>query len=162
MAELRITGGCQCGAVRYALNGAPTNPSICHCRMCQKHFGNYFGAFVGVHEEEFKLTRGELSVFRSSHDSERLFCARCGTPLGYRRIGRPRVSVSAGSLDHPETVKPVIQYGIEGRVPWLAEILDLPATVTGEGDPAQERYAKIEAGHYQHPDHDTTEWPPVR
>jgi hypothetical protein len=29
-----MTGGCQCGAVRYALYSAPTEPSICHCRMC--------------------------------------------------------------------------------------------------------------------------------
>jgi hypothetical protein len=31
-----MTGGCQCGAVRYALMSEPTHASICHCRMCQK------------------------------------------------------------------------------------------------------------------------------
>src|SRR5215475_8929725 len=40
------TGGCQCGAVRYALYGQPTNPHVCHCRMCQKAFGNYFVLLV--------------------------------------------------------------------------------------------------------------------
>jgi hypothetical protein len=29
-----LTGGCQCGAVRYALYCEPTEPSICHYRMC--------------------------------------------------------------------------------------------------------------------------------
>ena len=29
-----LTGGCQCGAVRYALYAVPPEPSICHCRMC--------------------------------------------------------------------------------------------------------------------------------
>jgi hypothetical protein len=29
-----MTGGCQCGAVRYALYSVPSEPSICHCRMC--------------------------------------------------------------------------------------------------------------------------------
>ena len=42
------TGGCQCGAVRYALYAEPTNPHVCHCRMCQKASGGYFGAFAGV------------------------------------------------------------------------------------------------------------------
>ena len=32
------TGGCQCGAVRYALYAMPEG-SVCHCRMCQKAVG---------------------------------------------------------------------------------------------------------------------------
>jgi hypothetical protein len=29
-----MTGGCQCGAVRYALMSDPTQASICHCLTC--------------------------------------------------------------------------------------------------------------------------------
>ena len=46
--EVRITGGCQCGAVRYALHAVPTNPHICHCRMCQKAFGSFFAPLARV------------------------------------------------------------------------------------------------------------------
>jgi hypothetical protein len=38
------SGGCQCGALRYALRSEPTHTSICWCRMCQKASGNYFQA----------------------------------------------------------------------------------------------------------------------
>ena len=44
MNAIRLTGGCQCGAVRYALLAAPSEPHLCHCRMCQKAFGSYFAA----------------------------------------------------------------------------------------------------------------------
>ena len=69
------TGGCQCGAVRYALTTDDLNPSICHCRMCQKAFGAFYAPLAGVNRQYFKLTRGTLSVFRSSDAAS----ARCST-----------------------------------------------------------------------------------
>ncbi len=48
MTETVRTGGCQCGAVRFRIKGALGRPSICHCRMCQKQFGSFFGALVTV------------------------------------------------------------------------------------------------------------------
>ncbi len=159
MAAIRITGGCQCGAVRYALHAQPTNPNICYCRMCQKQFGNIFGAFAGVRTDEFEATRGDITWFHSSDDAVRGFCRDCGTPLAYRFGDRPRISVSLGSLDEPERVKPERQYGLEGRVSWIAEILTLPETPTGAGEPP-ERYAHIQQTNHQHPDHDTEVWPP--
>ncbi len=59
MAEPRLTGGCQCGAVRYALLTQPDNPHICHCRMCQKAFGSYFAPLAGVPLDKFEITRGD-------------------------------------------------------------------------------------------------------
>ena len=160
MTAVRITGGCQCGAVRHALHSAPVDPSICHCRMCQKQFGNFFGTFAGVDMKDFEMTRGELAAFRSSEAAERVFCAQCGTPLGFRYRDRPRISVSIGLLDEPVLMKPTVQYGLEGRLPWLPEILANPGTTTGTGDPKQERYEEVRTHPRQHPDHDTAAWPP--
>ena len=42
-----MTGGCQCGAVRYALFDAPES-TVCHCRMCQKAVGGPFAALSKV------------------------------------------------------------------------------------------------------------------
>jgi len=159
MSEIRITGGCQCGAVRYALLEQPDNPHICHCRMCQKAFGSFFAPLTGVPPESFKVTRGSLSTFRSSDPVERGFCRDCGTPLTIHTIGSNRISVSIGSLDEPEKIEPTRQYGIEGRLSWFGRLPSLPGDKTTEEESPDET-ARIAASNHQHPDHDTSEWPP--
>ena len=152
MAEERaavLRGGCQCGAVRYALYAEPVSAGICHCRMCQKALGNLFVAAAGVPEEAFAWTRGRPAVFASSSAAERGFCRECGTPLSFRYLGRKEISITIGSLDEPAQVKPREQIGIESRVPWLEAALALPGQTTEEGAPAD-----VLAGlkNLQHPD----------
>jgi hypothetical protein len=159
MAEVKFTGGCQCGAVRYALHEMPANPHICHCRMCQKAFGSFFAPLTGVHGSKFEITRGTLATFMSSDKAERGFCARCGTPLTFRYLHSERRAVSIGSLDDPAAVVPANQYGIESRLPYFAALAALPGDKTTEDD-APELAAEIRNTSHQHPDHDTTDWPP--
>lgn len=163
MPEELWTGGCQCGAVRYEFTAKPDNPCVCHCRMCQKQFGNFFGSFAGSHSDHFRLTRGSLAVFESSDDAERGFCRDCGTPLTYKAKSHPRISVSIGSLDRHSEMKPEFQYGLESREAWVGDLALLPGTLTGEGDNGEddttERFDLIRRTNRQHPDHDTGRWP---
>ncbi len=146
-----MTGGCQCGAVRYALYSEPTEPSICHCRMCQKAFGNYFAPFAGVPMADLAWTRGKPGIFHSSELVERGFCRDCGTPLSFRYVNRDRISVSIGSLDEPARIRPDIQHSIESRLPAFLELHTLPGQTTKESIPA-EWLPKLASR--QHPDHD--------
>jgi hypothetical protein len=148
-----MTGGCQCGAVRYALIAEPTEPSICHCRMCQKAFGNYMAPLTGVRLDELAWTRGTPGVFQSSDKVERGFCRDCGTPLFYRVLSHDRISVSIGSLDEPDRVAPLAQYGIEAKSPHFDGLHRLA------GEATTETYANTSR---QHPDHDTETWPSAR
>ena len=142
-----LTGGCQCGAVRYKLTAKPVG-SICHCRMCQKAVGGPFAALAAVDVANLTWTRGEPALFGSSSVAQRGFCAICGTPLTYQGRNEAKVEVTIGSLDRPEIVPPVEQAGIEGRLPWFATLASLPGTRT-EG-------AKYDGlTNHQHPDHDS-------
>ncbi len=151
------TGGCQCGAVRYAFYREPFNTHICHCRMCQKAFGSFFAPLTVIKLEDFAWTRGAPSLFMSSPLVERGFCARCGTPLSFRQVETDRIDLSIGSLDAPEKLRPARQIGTESRMPWFAMLAGLPESST-EAYLSPERLAKIESR--QHPDHDTESWPP--
>ena len=101
-----LTGGCQCGAVRYRLDRAPDWAGLCHCRMCQKAGGAPFMAFFLVREKNLIFTHGAPSKFRSSAVAERGFCSACGTPLSYRMDGRDEISITIGSLDEPARRSP--------------------------------------------------------
>ena len=109
-----ITGGCQCGAVRYRLNRPPSKVSVCFCRMCQKAVGGYFGAYASSTVADVIWTKGQPSLFASSKAAERGFCPACGTPLTFAYRGKPGLSVAAGTLDDPEAFPPTIAYGGRG------------------------------------------------
>lgn len=153
------TGGCQCGAVRFALYAEPQNPHICHCRMCQKQFGSFFAPLASIGREDFDWTRGRPGIFKSSQIVERGFCRDCGTPLTCDTIKDDHLSIALGSLDQPSRVPPQTQFGNEGKLPWFGTLDGLPGETTTEQDIAPETMRKLASR--QHPDHDTESWPPA-
>ncbi len=155
MAQSTHSGGCQCGAVRFAVTQIG-RASMCHCRMCQKAFASIGGLFVTA--RAFTWTRGQPTHFQSSNKVRRGFCAACGTPLTYEYEGSTDIAICA--FDDPAALPPTVQLPSEHRVPWADALANLPNTAASEQEMAAARYAKIVS--YQHPDHDTDAWPPPR
>ena len=91
----QYSGGCQCGAVRFRVEGALGDASVCHCRMCQKASGNFYLPLVSVREAKLPYVDG------------------------------------ISTLPGEETMADIAD------APFLADLVS-----------------------YQHPDHDTEEWPP--
>jgi len=155
-----LTGGCQCGAVRYVLTAPPERVHLCYCRMCQKAVGGPFAALAPVRRSGFVWTRGTPASFASSSLAHRDFCARCGTPLSFRYDDAETISVTLGSLDRPPDVPPVRHYGLEGRIGWLDTLGSLPAETTRASMSIERKRKYV---NYQHPDHDTAaDWSPHR
>jgi len=137
MTDAPITGGCQCGAVRYRVTGRLGDCGICHCRMCQRATGNAFAPLVVATGVEWQ---GTPATWASSNIAERGFCARCGTPLFLRDFGSDETELMTGTLDDPEIAPPGHHVGIESRLSWAGVADGLPEYVTGGrggGDPAR-------------------------
>jgi hypothetical protein len=154
MSEGPCSGGCQCGAVRFVVDGALGRASICHCRMCQKAFGGFFGPLVSA--PGLRWTRGAPNYFQSSNRVRRGFCAECGTPLTFEPDDGP-AEVAIGAFDDPAELRPVIQHDVASRLPWVDQLGDLPVRTTAEAAKVAPYYASIRS--FQHPDHDTEIWP---
>ncbi|MDJ0932142.1 GFA family protein [Breoghania sp.] len=153
----RRTGGCQCGAVWFAVAGPLGQASICHCRMCQKALGNFFAPFVSVADDQLTWTRGQPRHFQSSNDMRRGFCENCGTPLTYEVS--EGVAIAIGTFDDPKTIVPTIQFGMESKLPYVDRLHCLPGMTTEEDPDIANIIDNLVS--YQHPDHDTRDWPPA-
>ena len=150
-----LTGGCQCGAVRFRAEKLG-RASICHCRMCQKAFGGFYGPLVsgiGV-----RWTRGAPSWFASSNKARRGFCSLCGTPLAYDYGNLAEIELAIGALDDPELAAPAIQVNPRDKLSFVDAIAQLPTRPPGGSAEAEACLADVLS--YQHPDRDTAVWPP--
>jgi hypothetical protein len=157
--EMEVSGGCQCGAVRYHATAMLDNSHLCHCRMCQKAVGNIFAALVAAPTDAITWTRGQPSIFMSSEHVERGFCNQCGTPLFYNDVTNDRTNFTIGSLDHPEWFPPHANTGNEARVPWFTSVTTIEDGGHTEDGVREAWAAAIKASNHQHPDHDTERWP---
>jgi len=156
MADDILSGGCQCGAVRFRVEGELGDGSVCHCRMCQKASGNFYLPLVSARGAKVIWTRGERKRFQSSNHVRRGFCGECGTPLTYEAPDGMALAIAA--FDKPGGIAPTIQWGVEAKLPYVDNVAELPGEETMADTDATSFLADLVS--YQHPDHDTDIWPP--
>jgi hypothetical protein len=144
--------------VRFHVEGALGDASICHCRMCQKASGNFYQPLVSVRGAKLTWTRGEPKRFQSSNFAFRGFCADCGTPLFYE--APDGVALSIAAFDDPGAIPPTIQWGVEAKLPYVDAVPSLPGKDTMEDQNSASFLHDLVS--YQHPDYDTETWPPEK
>jgi hypothetical protein len=116
------SGGCACGAIRYACEGEPTLMLNCHCRDCQRASGSGYAAIVIFPKTAVALAaepRWAKVTGRSGSSVERGFCRDCGTPVAMKLGMVPNVfGVHAGSLDEPARFVPACDIFTSSAHPW--------------------------------------------
>ncbi len=120
----KMTGGCQCGNVRYEVTDAPQRVCVCHCTHCQRQSGSAFGMALVVNSADFWLTQGELKTYASTSDAGRAklgaFCPGCGTRIYHKPEWRKgMLSVRAGTLDDTSKLKPDVHIWTSSKQPWI-------------------------------------------
>ncbi|MDA0231281.1 MAG: GFA family protein [Proteobacteria bacterium] len=99
--QTALEGGCQCGAVRYAVRGELRGVVNCHCDMCRRLHGA-FGAYTKVENAALSLVEESgLTWYASSDKARRGFCRVCGASLFWQPSGAQTTSIAAGTLDPP-------------------------------------------------------------
>jgi hypothetical protein len=124
--------------------------------MCQKAFGGFFGPLVTGYDVAW--TRGSPKYFESSDKARRGFCGDCGTPLVYDTYEKDgSIELAIGAFDDPTMAAPVLQVNPNDKLPFFDSLTELPVR-TQYSPQWLEFMASLHS--HQHPDHDTSEWPP--
>ncbi len=98
---VKLSGGCLCGGVRYAIEAEAREVVNCFCEQCRKTSGHYVAA-TRVDKQNLRLESDQtLSWYESSPDVKRGFCKRCGGNLFWDNQQNNQISVMAGTLDAP-------------------------------------------------------------
>ena len=123
-----IQGGCNCGSVRYEMEGTALHHALCHCKDCRSASGAPASAWALVRNDQITIT-GNPKAYASSDGVERLFCDNCGTSLFYRNeaIFPDMIDVMSATLDDPDAIALGGQIQTAERIGWMAKLDELPA-----------------------------------
>jgi hypothetical protein len=125
MVTLPLTGGCQCGALRYQVTQPPLMIYNCHCTNCQKIGGGAFSTPATILETSFAFTQGEPRTIEwiSDAGTQRFgwFCSACGSRIAHGQTPSVGVlSLRAGTLDDTSWIEPVGDIWTRSAQPWVS------------------------------------------
>lgn len=131
LAQQHHEGSCLCGQIRYSVTGEISEPTLCHCHMCQKQHGAPFGVYSDVNTADLHWISGQdqLAHYQSSETVSRSFCRNCGSTLQFLRNGRSTFGLAIGSLDTPLNSKPRLQICTSSCASWWT-LQDMPTSYT--------------------------------
>lgn len=115
------TGGCNCGQVRFEVEGDPVRVGICHCQVCRKETGSLGNLFAVWRSDKVSVT-GETRSWRQSTDN-RHFCPRCGSSVFGIVGGADEIEIRVGALDDaPSGLDPAYELWVGRRERWLVPV----------------------------------------
>ncbi|WP_027134394.1 GFA family protein [Geminicoccus roseus] len=122
-----LTGGCLCGAIRYAVTDRFSYALNCHCSDCRRATGSAFKPFAGIERDRLRITQGRDSLLlrgdEAAHDA---CCRRCGSLLYSVVRDGTFVHVLMGSLADDPSIRPSAHIFVASKAPWFTITDDLP------------------------------------
>ncbi|AOR75622.1 GFA family protein [Novosphingobium resinovorum] len=134
-----MTGGCQCGRIRYRAEVEPDKAYLCHCRMCQRATGGVSIAFVNAPQSAVRWET-EPDWYASSPIAHRPFCSQCGTPLGFAFLDGDNIDLTVGSFDDPAPFRPSQNYATESMLTAWTDVRHLPGMTSAENAGVMDRW----------------------
>ncbi|MGZ4274376.1 MAG: GFA family protein [Solirubrobacteraceae bacterium] len=116
--SLPITGGCNCGAVRFEVSEPFEASMYCHCTRCQRRTGTAASANARTRPDAFRIVQGEdrLRSWDPPDGAPKLFCGDCGSALFSRSPGS--VGIRLGTIDGDPGIRPTYRQYVAYAAAW--------------------------------------------
>lgn len=123
-----LTGGCQCGAIRYEVDGDPLTHALCHCIDCRRSAGAPMVAWTMFPGDAIHIT-GTPTTYASSASGRRMFCAICGTGLFYTNAENLPgiIDIQSATFDDPDMIPAQAHIQTADRIGWMEKAHELPS-----------------------------------
>ncbi len=124
-----ITGNCECGSVRYQIDGEINDYSHCHCSQCRRLHGAAFASFGGVALSDFSYLSGQsdLASYASSETHDRVFCRVCGSNILVSLTSEPdMLYVAMGTMNGNPECPDGYHIFVGSKAPWYQITDQLP------------------------------------
>jgi hypothetical protein len=121
MADLPLTGGCLCGAVRFRVDAPLVVATYCHCTRCQRRTGTAASAQARIQPGSLTVTQGEelIRTYAPPDGFPKLFCGACGSALWSRSPVDPEIiSVRLGAFDADPGIRPSLRQFVAYAASW--------------------------------------------
>lgn len=125
---MTLEGGCQCGAVRYRVEGDAQHTAFCHCSDCRRSSGAPAVVWSAFPADRFTVTAGEAKVYNGTGAAQRHFCPTCGTGLWYLNAQYLPgiVDIQTATLDDPEVLPAGAHIQTAEELSWMRTAHELP------------------------------------
>jgi hypothetical protein len=121
--DLPLTGGCNCGAIRFEVAGPLVGAGYCHCTRCQRRSGTAASPQAQTAPNAFRLLSGDdaLKRFSPPGGSDKAFCSFCGSAIFSQDPARPEVvNIRLGVFDRDPGIRPQYHQFVAFAAPWEA------------------------------------------
>lgn len=144
-------GGCQCGQLRYRVEGQPVKAAVCHCRYCQTRTGSAFGVSAYFPRDKVSVS-GLVKDYSFTTESGRSFtthfCPNCGSNVLWTIGLTPDLTgIAVGSFDPPTFWFPVTrEIFLRSAAPFVHNDLPEQHQTTASYAPVQADPATLRGG----------------
>ena len=120
--RLPLTGGCNCGSVRYEVTEPLARASYCHCKRCQRRTGSAASAQAHPSAGSFRIVAGaeKLRMWKPPDgDGEKWFCGECGSAMfGFNPSHPESIGIRLGTFDDDPGIRPSVRQFVAFAAAW--------------------------------------------